>query len=148
MAESIWAHLVRHSHPTALAIPDPQCRCSTLYQIHHPLRNPLRSDGEYPRHHSNHRCPKCFQVRYHPCFWLAFGWFSALVGHLRLQFLLQGGPLQTKLVAKVTIWQCKWSLTIMLKEWQWSLDDHFRVRIVSYVGRLRISSARFLPGPT
>ena len=110
LAEPIWEHLAWLSHPAALGIPDPRCHCYALYRIPRLPCNRLPCHLDYPSHQSslaNFRCPKCFQVCYPCLFWLDDSWFSGFSRHLRLVFLLQGGPLQTKVVAKViilTIW--------------------------------------------
>jgi len=104
LAESMQEHLVQHSHPAAPGYPDPGCHCNTLYQIQHLPHNRLRCHLEYPSSHSrlaNFRYPKCFQVRYPHQFRLDDGRFLWSRGHLIFEFVLQGGPLQTKLVAKV-----------------------------------------------
>ena len=104
LAEVILAHLVRHSHPAARGITDSRCHCCAPYQIRPLLCNRLPCHLHYSSRHSslaNHRCLKWFQVRYPSRFQLDDGWFSSFGGHLRFEFVLQGGSLQTKLVAKV-----------------------------------------------
>jgi len=104
VAKLIREHLLRHSHPAALGIPNPRCYCLPLYQIQRLLPNCLHSHSDYPCPHcslANFRCPKCFQVCYPHHFWLDDHWFFWFRGHLISEFVLQGGPLQTKLVAKV-----------------------------------------------
>jgi len=104
LAEPIRAHLARRSHPPALGILDPQCNCWGIYRIHCLLHNHLPCHLDYPSRHSssaNHLWPKCFQVGYRRRFRLDDGWFSGFGGHLQSEFILQGGPLQEKLMAKV-----------------------------------------------
>jgi len=105
LAELIWEHLVRHSHTSALGFSKRQCLRLAWYRI--PCLPPsyLRSRLDYHSNHSsqaNCRCQKCFQMHcnYHiQLDDVRFFWFG---GHLILQFILQGGPLQTILVAMVT----------------------------------------------
>jgi len=64
----------------------------------------LRLDMNCSSEHSSeadYRCPKCFQVHYPHHFQLDGSLFFLLSTCLILEFVLQGGPLQTKLVAKV-----------------------------------------------
>jgi len=103
-AKPIRTHLAQRSHPAALGIADPRCHCSTLYRIHRSLHKPFHCHLEYPTRHfslANHRCPKSFQLRYSRRFRLDDSWFSGFGGHLWFKFFPQGGPLRTKLVAKV-----------------------------------------------
>jgi len=63
----------------------------------------LRCQLDYPSPQSsqaNFRCLKYFQVYYPHCFLLDGGRFFSFNPHSTLQFILQGGPLQTKLVAQ------------------------------------------------
>jgi hypothetical protein len=103
-AEPIRAHLARRSHPATLDIPNAQQKCCALYRSYCPQHNPLHCRLDYPSCYSNlanHQCPKCFQVRCPRCFQLDDGWFFKSGEHSRFQFVLQGGPLQTMLVAMV-----------------------------------------------
>jgi len=70
-----------------------------------------------------------------------FFWFS---GCLILEFVLQGGLMQTKLVAKVIVWQFKCSHTSRLKVWPEYYNDFFGIWNVSYGCHWRILSTRFL----
>ena len=104
LAKSIRDWLVRHSQCEALGVPDLRCHCPDLLRIRHLPFSHLRPHLDYPSHHSswdNFRCLKCFHVHYPHHFQLDDGWFSWFSGHLILVFVLQGGPLRTKLVAKV-----------------------------------------------
>jgi len=103
-AESNLEHLAWRSHPTAPGIPDPRCNCLALYQIQRPPPNRLRCHLDYLRPHcsqANLQCPKCFQECYPHHFQLEDSWLSWFGGYSIFEFILQGGPSQTKVVAKV-----------------------------------------------
>jgi len=104
LAKSIQENLVQHSQPSALGFPKLWCHCLALYQIHRQPRRPLWCRLDYPSHHAsyaNYQCRKCYQVHYHHQVLLDGGQFVWFGGHLIHELMLQGGPLQTKLVAKV-----------------------------------------------
>jgi len=104
LAESIREHWVRHSHPTGLGYLHRRCHCQELWRIHFLPPSRLHCHLNYGSPHSsqtNRCCPKCFQVNYHHHLLLdgsRFFWFCA---HSTIEFVLQGSPLRTKLVAQV-----------------------------------------------
>jgi len=129
LAESIQECLMRYLHPGALGLPELQCHYQVQCRICclPPSRHPSHCD--YPSGHcsqANFRCQKCIQELYPYHFQLDDGQFIWLDGHLILEFLLQGGPLQRKQVAMVIFLKISMqlhhhveSLTRMLS---WSLE--------------------------
>jgi len=104
LPESIWEHSVRHSHPGALGLLELQSYSHARYWIHRLPPSCHHSHLDYPSHHSSHanfRCQKCFQVHYPHHFQLDNGWYFWFDEHLILEYILQGGHLQTKQVATV-----------------------------------------------
>jgi len=97
-------------NPAAVGSPDPRSYCLVLDQIQRPPRNRLRCHFQYLRPHSSWvylQCPNCFQVRFPHHFRLDDGWFFGFGKHSIFEFILQGGPLQSKVVAMeifLTIW--------------------------------------------
>jgi len=103
-AKSIREHLVWHSHHTALGIPVLGCHSLGIDQIQRLPCNRYWCQLDYPSHYSslpNHCYAKCFQVHYPHHFRLDDGWLFWISRHWIFEFDLQGGPLQTKLRAKV-----------------------------------------------
>jgi len=104
MAESIREHSVRHSHHTALWFPDHRWHYQSLCRIHCLPPSHVCCQLESPSPHSNQAnywCPKCFQVHYLHPLPLDGGQFFWFRIHSILDFVLHGGPLQTKLEAQV-----------------------------------------------
>jgi len=104
LAESIRAHLKRHTHPTAHGIPDPRSNCLALHLIHCPPCSRLRSRLFYPSHNSseaNFPCRKYFRV--HRChhFRLDDGRCGLFSEHSIIEFVLERVPLRTKPVSTV-----------------------------------------------
>ena len=104
LAEIMLHYLVRHSHPGALGILEPQCQCLARYWTGHlpPCSHCFCLD--YLSHGSsqaNFWCRKCFQI-HHPQHFLLDNsrlfWFRE---NSLPEFILSGGPLQTMLVAAV-----------------------------------------------
>jgi len=130
LAKWIWKHLVQHSLPRFQSFWHPRCHCVALHQIHCLPPSYLHCHFSYLSHHScqpKFRCWWCFQV-HHPYDCLLddsqfswFGWQWILV------FILQEGPVWTKLVVKFII-----STTIMQQHYHgysgtrmlwWSFQD-------------------------
>jgi len=109
-AETIQERLERHSQPMPPGFLDLRFHYLSVYQVHHLLRNYLRCCLDYPRRNSSfadfHR-QKSFQVRHPAHILLGASQFFGFSKHSIFKFVLQGGSLQTKLVANVifpTIW--------------------------------------------
>jgi len=104
LVRSIPEHLLWHTHPATLVFRDSQCHCLPLYQIERLPCNALLCHLDYPSHHpskANFRCLKCLQVHYPHHFRLDDGLCDLSGQNLICEFILQGGPLQLRLVAKV-----------------------------------------------
>jgi len=147
LGKSIREHLVSHSDPPALGSRDPRCHCLALYQIQPLPGNSLCCHLHYPSCHSslaNVWCPKCIQVCDHCNFWLDNGRFIWFSGHLIFEFILQGGPLQTKPVAKVIFLTLSMHPHHHVERVTRCFDDLFRIQNVSYGCHLLIWGMRFL----
>jgi len=137
---------VGHSHAAALGNQNPLCHWHTPYQNPRRPCDRLRCPFDYPSPHSSlaiFDSLKWCCVCYPPHFWLndsQFFWFNR---HLIFEFLLWGGSLQKKLVAKVIF-----PTTAMQPhhhdEWvPRMLWQYFRIRNVSYGCHLHVVSTRF-----
>jgi len=90
LAESIWEHSARDSHPASLGFPDSRCPCLGLHLIHRLLPSHVRSELDYASCHSswaNSRCRKCVQVHSPHQLLLDGGHFVWFGRHLILVFI-------------------------------------------------------------
>jgi len=100
----MWEHWMSYSDSAVLVFLTLWQYCVTLCWSYYLLPSCLGCHLHYPSSHSskaNFRCPICFQVHYpHHCWQDGSGlvWFG---GHSITEFVVQGGPVQTKLMAQV-----------------------------------------------
>jgi len=147
LAESIWEHLVLHSHPAALGYWDPRFHCLAVCRIHCLPASSLSCHLDCPSPQfcqANFWCPECFQLPYPHRIQLDDGQFFAFGGHFILDFFLQGGLLQKQLVAQVIFPTMKCSHTIMLNVWLRCFEHVFSMWNLSNSCHLSVLSARFL----
>ena len=103
-----WANQLRNvwcgTHPAALGFLNHRFHYLSLYRIDRLPLNRFRCRSDYPSHHcslAKFSRQTSFQVRYAHHSGLGVSRFYRFGGHSIFQFVLQGGPLQTKLLAKV-----------------------------------------------
>jgi hypothetical protein len=147
MAKSIWQQLVWHSSPTAMGYSNAQCNRLAPYPIQHLPGNCLSWHFDHPRCHSslaNVLCPKCFQLHCPHHFRLDDTWFFLFSTYWILQVVFQGGPLQTKVVAKVIFQTIQMQPHHHMQDWTRCLDHLFRIWNISDVFHLLVFSARLV----
>ena len=124
LTQYTWEHLVPHSNPPALRCLNPWPHCLAPCQIDCPPPSHLRYHVDHASLHSceaNFWCSKWFQVLNSHQFLQDVGGFIWLSRNWLFEFVLQGGPLQSKLVAQVIIMTIKIQLLHHVESLIWTL---------------------------